>query len=185
MIALGEFMAISTIEDCYLAASLYGFPFVLKKRKLAYDGNGNFVVHNQNEVPIGFDKLGGVELYAEKFVPFVKEIAVMVARTQSNGVITYPVVETIQDNNICHLVIAPAYISENAKAEALLVASRAISTLSGNGIFGVELFLLPDDSILLNEIAPRLVIKRTSAHCITTIITHLMSSITFLTLFLH
>ena len=148
-------MAISSIEDCFLAGLQYGYPYVLKKRKFAYDGNGNFVVHNENEVSSGYDKLGGSELYAEKFVPFVKEIAVMVARTQSNQVISYPVVETIQDQNMCHLVIAPALISEQAKVEAMQVASAAIATLSGSGIFGVELFLLPDDSILLNEIAPR------------------------------
>ena len=151
-------MAVSTMDDCYVAATLYGYPFVLKKRKLAYDGNGNFVIHNHEEVEVGFNKLGSIELYAEKFVPFVKEIAVMVARTHCSGVsgvIAYPVVETIQDNNICHLVIAPAYISEQAKKEALQVASQAIATLAGCGIFGVELFLLPDDTILLNEIAPR------------------------------
>jgi phosphoribosylaminoimidazole carboxylase len=83
-------MAISCIEDCYLAGLQYGYPYVLKKRKLAYDGNGNFVIHKQSDVAIGFDKLGGTELYAEKFIPFVKEIAVMVVRTLSNGVVTYP-----------------------------------------------------------------------------------------------
>ena len=57
--------------------------------------------------------------------------------------------------DICHIVIAPAQISINSMNQALNVAKHAISSLPGAGIYGVELFLLPDDSILLNEIAPR------------------------------
>lgn len=66
-------------------------------------------------------------------------------------------VETVQKDNICHITITPAQVSADAGNRALAVASRAIAALEGAGIFGVELFLMPDDSILLNEIAPRCV----------------------------
>lgn len=69
----------------------------------------------------------------------------------------YPVVETVQKDNICHITITPAQLSADASNRALEVASQAIAALEGAGIFGVELFLMPDDSILLNEIAPRCV----------------------------
>jgi phosphoribosylaminoimidazole carboxylase len=81
----------------------------------------------------------------------------MIARTK-NGIITYPVVETMQQNNICHVVIIPAQISESSYKEAIAVATSAVNSLSGYGIFGVEMFQLIDDSILLNEIAPRYII---------------------------
>ena len=116
---------------------------------------GNAVVRSESDLVGAFEKLGGLELYAEKWANFVKELAVMVVQTQSGLTQCYPVVETIQKENICHIVIAPAQISQNSINEALNVAKHAISSLPGAGIYGVELFLLPDDSILLNEIAPR------------------------------
>jgi phosphoribosylaminoimidazole carboxylase len=70
-------------------------------------------------------------------------------------VVSYPVVETIQKDSVCDVVIAPAQVSSQALDSAMDVAKAAISQLQGLGIFGVELFLLPDDSVLLNEIAPR------------------------------
>ena len=85
----------------------------------------------------------------------MKELAVMVVQTQSGSTMCYPVVETIQKDNICHIVVAPAQITQNCINRALEVAKDAIASLPGAGIYGVELFLLPDDSILLNEIAPR------------------------------
>lgn len=70
-------------------------------------------------------------------------------------VVNYPVVETVQQDNICHLVMAPAQVSQEAAEAACQLANRAIGTMPGCGIYGVELFLLPDGSVVLNEIAPR------------------------------
>lgn len=67
----------------------------------------------------------------------------------------YPVVETIQTDNICDIVICPAQISSSIAEKAINIAKNAVSTLSGWGIFGVEMFLLANGEILLNEIAPR------------------------------
>ena len=68
---------------------------------------------------------------------------------------SYPTVETIQKDSICHRVIAPADAPSTSLAAAGAIASKAVASFSGGGIFGVELFLLPDGSVLLNEIAPR------------------------------
>ena len=148
-------MEITDIDSGREAGLKFGYPFMLKNRKLAYDGKGNAVVKNEGELEQAINKLGGSELYAEKWASFVKELAVMVVQNQSGDVYCYPVVETIQKDNICHIVIAPAQIPQNAINEALKIAKQAISCISSAGIFGVELFLLPDDTILLNEIAPR------------------------------
>lgn len=142
-----------SLNDAVLAGKKFGYPFLLKNKKLAYDGRGNAVVNSESDLEEAFVKLGR-DIYAEKFVPFVKELAVMVVRSV-DGVKCYPVVETVQSDNICHLVIAPAVISSSAASMATAVASRAIESLSGFGIFGVELFLVSDDTVILNEIAPR------------------------------
>jgi phosphoribosylaminoimidazole carboxylase (NCAIR synthetase) len=78
----------------------------------------------------------------------------MVAKSP-RSVASYPVVETVQRNNICHLVLAPARVPADVYKAAMDLASAAISSLDGYGIFGVELFQMPDGKILLNEIAPR------------------------------
>ncbi|MEP7286046.1 MAG: 5-(carboxyamino)imidazole ribonucleotide synthase [Chloroflexota bacterium] len=154
-IPLPAFCDIPNVEAAYRAAETFGFPFVLKAKRLAYDGRGNYVVRNLEDIPLAMASFGAADLYAEQWVPFTKELAVMVARSIDGQIAVYPVVETVQVDNICHTVIAPAQISPAIAAAASEIARAAVASLEGVGIFGVELFLLPDDSLLLNEIAPR------------------------------
>ncbi|KAJ3334428.1 phosphoribosylaminoimidazole carboxylase ade2, partial [Kappamyces sp. JEL0680] len=134
----------------------FGYPMMLKSRRLAYDGRGNKVVRSPEDVPasIAFLRSSG-DLYVEKWVPFTKELAVMVAKSVTGDVVSYPCVETVQKDNICHLVIAPAQIDGLVRDQARVIAENVVSAFSGCGIFGVELFLLPDGSISFNEVAPR------------------------------
>ncbi|GMY20675.1 phosphoribosylaminoimidazole carboxylase, chloroplastic-like isoform X1 [Fagus crenata] len=99
----------------------------------------------------GFDR----GLYVEKWAPFVKELAVIVARGRDNSILCYPVVETIHKENICHIVKAPANVTSDIRKRAADVAYKAVSSLEGAGVFAVELFLTGDGQILLNEVAPR------------------------------
>jgi len=153
-ISLPRFMDTPTIEEVEKAGEIFGYPFMLKNKRLAYDGRGNAVVHTASECAHQYSLLGTKDLYAEEMVHFVKELAIMVVRTHDDT-ICYPVVQTIQKNNICHLVCVPAKISPTAAHNAETLARQAISTFESKGIFGVEMFLLEDDSVLLNEIAPR------------------------------
>jgi phosphoribosylaminoimidazole carboxylase len=134
-----------------------GYPFMLKTRKDAYDGRGNFPVRDLKDIPTAAKALGNGKgaLYAERWAPFVKELAVMVINTL-NGSKAFPVVETVHENSICKLVYAPARGVSNATLRAAQdLAQRAVSSFQGKGVYGVEMFLLPDDSLLINEIAPR------------------------------
>ncbi|KXZ55857.1 hypothetical protein GPECTOR_2g1408 [Gonium pectorale] len=135
----------------------FGYPFMLKAKRLAYDGRGNYVVRSEADIDAAAAALGGFEvgLYAERFAPFVKELAVMVVRSRDGSVVSYPVVETIHKDNICHVTEAPADVAPALQAKAREVAERAIACLDGAGIFGVEMFLLADGTLLLNEVAPR------------------------------
>jgi phosphoribosylaminoimidazole carboxylase len=124
---------------------------------LAYDGRGNAVAKTEEEITSAVNALGGYErgLYVEKWAPFVKELAVIVARGKDNSIKCYSVVETIHRDNICHIVKAPANVPWKIMKLATDVASRAVSSLQGAGVFAVELFLTADGKILLNEVAPR------------------------------
>jgi len=141
------------VEGAIAALSL---PLMLKSRTLAYDGRGNFVLKGPSQVDEALTFLANRPLYAEKWVPFVQEIAVMVVRSASGQVQSYPAVETVHKDNICHLVFAPLRVADPAVASrAREVAEKAVATLSGAGVFGVEMFLMGDGEIFINEIAPR------------------------------
>lgn len=140
-------------------AEHHDYPFLLKSRRGGYDGYGNGTIRSSEEIAPTWERItrGELrnELYAERFVPFVRELAVMVVRGRSGELAFYPVVETIQKNHICHVVTAPADVSGDIAARAAEMAGRAIEAIEGVGIFGVELFLLEDGTVLVNELAPR------------------------------
>jgi 5-(carboxyamino)imidazole ribonucleotide synthase len=131
-------------------------PFVLKSRKMGYDGYGNALIRNKEEFESSFDTLTRrhSKLMAEEFVDYIKELAIMVARTKKETRI-YPVVETIQKNHICHTVIAPAKISGKVAGLAAETAIQSVVSVKGYGIFGVELFYCLNGKVMVNEMAPR------------------------------
>jgi len=157
-VPLGDFCDVPDADALLAAGAKWGYPLMLKTRRNAYDGRGNLPVGSAAEAAGAFATLSGggkAELYAEKWCPFTKELAVMVVRSAGGATASYPVVETTQRDSICHTVLAPATISDESLAAASSIASAAVASLSGGGVFGVELFLLPDGSVLYNEIAPR------------------------------
>lgn len=145
----------NTPEALAAIGDLYGYPFMLKSRTLAYDGRGNYVVKSAESIGDALKFLTNRPLYAEKWCPFVKELAVMVVRSLEGEVFSYPTVETIHKDNICHLVYAPAPILDTLQKKAQILAQNAVKSFPGCGIFGVEMFLLPNNELLINEIAPR------------------------------
>ncbi|XP_041022031.1 phosphoribosylaminoimidazole carboxylase, chloroplastic-like isoform X1 [Juglans microcarpa x Juglans regia] len=156
-IPLPEFMQIDDLEGAKRAGDLFGYPLMIKSKRLAYDGRGNAVANSEEELFSAVTALGGFDrgLYVEKWVPFVKELAVIVARGRDDSILCYPVVETIHRENICHIVKAPANVTWDIRNRATDVAYKAVSSLEGAGVFAVELFLTGDGQILLNEVAPR------------------------------
>ncbi|KAK9093630.1 hypothetical protein Syun_028541 [Stephania yunnanensis] len=149
-IPLTDFMQIDNIESAKQAGDLFGYPLMIKSKRLAYDGRGNAVAHSENGISSSVAALGGFSrgLYAEKWAPFVKELSVIVARGRDNSVSCYPVVETIHKENICHIVKAPADVPWKVKSLASSIAQKAVSSLEGAGVFAVELFLTADGQIL-------------------------------------
>ncbi|CAD6240310.1 unnamed protein product [Miscanthus lutarioriparius] len=156
-IPLPDFMEVDTLHSIEEAGEKFGYPLMVKSKRLAYDGRGNAVAKNKEELSSVVASLGGFEhgLYVERWTPFVKELSVIVARSRDSSAVCYPVVETIHKENICHVVEAPAEVPDKIKKLATSVAEKAIKSLEGAGVFAVELFLTEDNQILLNEVAPR------------------------------
>ncbi|TID28837.1 hypothetical protein CANINC_002268 [Pichia inconspicua] len=155
-VAVAESISVESTESALReVGAKFGYPFMLKSKTEAYDGRGNFVVNNESSLADALNVLSNRSLYAEKWAPFIKELAVMVVRNPNGEVFSYPTVETIHKDNICHTVYVPARTNDSIQTKAQLLAKQAVSTFQGAGIFGVEMFLLPDGELLINEIAPR------------------------------
>ncbi|TDR22853.1 5-(carboxyamino)imidazole ribonucleotide synthase [Flavobacterium cheniae] len=129
------------------------FPFVWKCAQFGYDGNGVKICRSALDLV----KLPDVECIAEEMVPFKNELAVIVARSVSGEVKTYPVVEMEfhPEANQVEYVICPARIDEKVAQKATEVALKVSEAFNHVGLLAVEMFQTSDDEILVNEVAPR------------------------------
>jgi 5-(carboxyamino)imidazole ribonucleotide synthase len=146
------------ITDQAVAAGVlrdFGGSMLLKTRRGGYDGRGNMVITSDADIGRAFKVFADKPLYAEKLVPFSKELAVVVARSTTGEVAVYPVVETVHVRNICVEVLAPAPIPAKQRKQAEQLAGKVAALLDGAGVFAIEMFLTVDGEILVNEIAPR------------------------------
>ena len=127
-------------------------PFVMKLRTGGYDGRGVEVMRTKEDLQRRFS----APSIAESFVPFVKELSVIVARNENHEVAVYPTVECeFNEANLVAYLFSPADVSEEIETLARKVAMDVINKLDMVGILAVELFLTADGSILVNEVAPR------------------------------
>lgn len=147
-IPVAPFTAVSTPDDIKNLG--LGLPLMIKARTLAYDGRGNAPLNSLDDEAIksALDFLGDRPLYAEGWAPFVKEVAVMVVRNKDGQVKSYDAVETIHKDSVLRVCLAPLRGMESVNQKAKELAEKAVSTLRGAGIFGVEMFLLADGTCI-------------------------------------
>ena len=133
-----------------------GWPLMLKSRKLGYDGYGNATCATPAEAAAAFERLDrGDGVLVEEFVPFERELAVIVARRAGGEALPYPITETRQRDHVCHEVLVPAPINPGEAEHAEDIAVAAAAAARAVGVMGVELFALPGGRTLVNELAPR------------------------------
>lgn len=153
------FAAVESPDDIVRFATEHGFPVVVKTRTFGYDGYGNALVHSPADATAAWNRFRNSEqpreLMVESFVRFRMELAVIVARNRRRECVVYPCVQTIQQQHICHAVLAPAPIESTIQLQARDCARAAVEAIDGVGVFGVELFLTERDEVVFNEIAPR------------------------------
>lgn len=154
-VAVGPFAKFTDGQKALNLLKNFGGKMVIKTRQGGYDGNGNAIVASQSDIDNALKRFAGRQLYAEAYVPFSKELAVMAVRDRQGNIVTYPVVETIHTRNICDEVLAPANLPVAIIKKAQALAKQTASHLEGAGLFGIEMFLTKDNRVLLNEIAPR------------------------------
>ncbi|GFP80341.1 phosphoribosylaminoimidazole carboxylase chloroplastic [Phtheirospermum japonicum] len=152
-IPLPKFMEIDDLESAKKAGDQFGYPLMIKSKRLAYDGRGNAVAKNEDELSLAVNALGGYArgLYVEKWAPFVKVSFCwtiylyddLCVPPNSNGQY-YAFFFYLEKENICHIVKSPADVSWKILKLATDVAYKAVNSLEGAGVFAVELFLTAD-----------------------------------------
>ncbi len=154
-IPIPEFLQVGSISDLEEGLKKFGYPSLLKARRDAYDGRGNFKIDSSSQIQKAFDYFNEKNLMLEKFVPFKMEVSVIAARNTKGQIKTYPLVENIHEDSILRETIAPARVTEKIAKKAEDIAQTTMNVLKGAGIFGIEMFVTKSDEILINEIAPR------------------------------
>ncbi len=154
-IAVPDFELVKSEEHLRELCKKFGLPAVLKATEDSYDGRGNYVIKTKADVAKAYAYFAGREMMLEKFVPFAKEVSIMVARNPSGQIESFPVVENMHKNSILDTTLVPAAISAKVEKKAKEVAKRTMQVLHGAGIFGIEMFVTKKGDVLVNEIAPR------------------------------
>lgn len=154
-IPIPDFIKIENIEDVKKGLEKFGYPALLKARRDAYDGKGNYKINSEDESQKAFEYFKGQDLLLEKFILYKMEVSVIASRNTTGQIKTYPLVENIHENNILRQTIAPARVSDKVTKNAEEIAKKTMTVLKGAGIFGIEMFVTQNDEVLINEIAPR------------------------------
>ncbi len=136
------------------------FPVMAKLSNGGYDGKGNKVINNIKELEKLLNSEECDRWFIEKWVPYQKELAIVVSRDRSGRVRSFPLVETCQKNQICDWVIAPAAVHSSVEVTAYNIAASLVTKLNYEGVLAVE-FFYGIQGLMVNEIAPR---THNSAH---------------------
>ena len=166
------FAAVESAAELREAGEELGWPVMLKAREGGYDGRGNLPVESAADAADALDELGSNAL-AEAMVPFERELSVIGVRGADGETATYPVTETVHEDEILRASVQPARTSDAVAERASEVATDVLEAMDGRGVFGIELFECASRSdasessgerndprettgeILVNEIAPR------------------------------
>ena len=147
-----EFDSINTVKELVLKGNL-SYPFVWKSAEMGYDGYGVSIVHSNKEL----EEIKPGPCLIEEVVKFKKELSVIICRRPQGETVNYPVIESEfhPTANQVEYVLCPARISTKAAKKAVEIALKTAEAYGQIGLLTVELFLISDEEILVNEVAPR------------------------------
>ncbi|SDH77808.1 5-(carboxyamino)imidazole ribonucleotide synthase [Alteribacillus persepolensis] len=156
-VRVSPYKPVDSVDSLQQALEELGRPAVLKTCQGGYDGKGQVVIQEQTSAEEAFQTLNGSEndLVLEAWVPFEKEISVIVTRSTNGETSTFPVGENIHVNNILHQTIVPARIQTETEEKARQIADTLAEELDLVGTLAVEMFVLENGDIFVNELAPR------------------------------
>lgn len=154
-IPVAPFAAVPNLDELDVAVAEIGLPGVLKTTRLGYDGKGQRTVRNAEDAAVAFETLSPKPLVLEGFIPFEREISVVVARGLNGEIAAFDPAENVHRDHILKTSTVPADIKKKTAKAATEIAERIVTALDHVGVLGVEFFVIENGGLLVNEIAPR------------------------------
>ncbi len=151
------FAVVASPEELVSFADRTGWPVIAKTSRGGYDGKGVWKVDDPGGASEPFSNLGpGVQVLAEEYVPFTRELSALVARSPSGQAVAYPVSESVQEDGICVETTTPAPgLTADQATACQRLALEIARDLEVTGILAVELMQRADGSVVVNELAMR------------------------------
>lgn len=152
---LPRFEPIDSESDLVEAVAKLGTPCVLKTAAFGYDGKGQTKIDDHTDLKAVWARYKGTPAVLEEWVPFEREISVIIARGANGQMVSYPVCENQHAHHILDITMVPAEIEVEVASTARQLAGQVAEELGLIGVLAVEMFELADGKILINELAPR------------------------------
>jgi 5-(carboxyamino)imidazole ribonucleotide synthase len=152
---LPKFINVNSEAHLRASAAVLGMNCVLKTAAFGYDGKGQQRITQDTDIAAAWASFNGQPAVLEAWVPFAKEISVIVARGIDGRMVSYPVCENHHTRHILDVTICPAAIDPEIAARARAIAGEVAEVLDLVGVLAVEMFLLANGDVLINELAPR------------------------------
>jgi 5-(carboxyamino)imidazole ribonucleotide synthase len=152
---VAPYVPIETKSDLEAGLSKLGFPSVFKTATGGYDGKGQVVIRSVDDIQEALPLIEHGPCVLEQWVPFSKEISVIITKSPKGETSVLPIAENIHVNNILHITIAPARVSKQIEEKAIDAAKQIANELNLVGTLAVEMFCLENGEIYINELAPR------------------------------
>ncbi|MDN5710236.1 MAG: 5-(carboxyamino)imidazole ribonucleotide synthase [Planococcus sp. (in: firmicutes)] len=154
-VPVANYIEASTFEELKSRIETLDYPFVVKTARGGYDGKGQQIVENADQLSEAEALFQNGDCVAEAFIDFTMEISVVIQRNTLGETAILPIGENIHKDHILHQTIVPARVSEKTLTKAKKAAEAIAEHLQMVGTLAVEMFVLPDGEILVNELAPR------------------------------
>jgi len=154
-VRVAPYAVVTKVEDVRAGVEALGLPAVLKTARGGYDGKGQLVIRSVDDILLAETLVSQGVCVLEKWIPFEKEISVIITRGTNGESTVFPVAENIHKENILHQTIVPARISSGAEDKAMEAAEQIATALGLVGTLAVEMFLAENDELYINELAPR------------------------------
>lgn len=137
------------------AVANIGMPCIVKTTTEGYDGKGQFRINNVEEIQNLWTEAGERELIVEAFVSFASEASAIIARNQEGDMHIFPIADNEHKEGILHRSVVPTRISELAQSHIIKTAQNIAEYAQLIGLLAIEFFIMDDNSVLVNEMAPR------------------------------
>lgn len=152
---VAPYVSATTYEELVEKIDQVGFPCIVKTAFGGYDGKGQVKLETKEQLEDAKELFAHSSCIAEAFVPFEKEISVIIQRNPAGETYCLPIAENIHKHHILHESIVPARVDQAVLEQAEIAANKIATHLELVGTLAVEMFVLPDGKIIINELAPR------------------------------